>query len=80
MTVYGKIAPNNQINARYPYVCVVSSSGWPGCPTTGSDVALGGATATIPPSHNGVVLFLANSRVQGDLADPRGTVALIDNG
>jgi hypothetical protein len=76
-TVYGKIAPDNQVYHRYTWTpCVGSSSGWPGCPNVGSDVVLYSTVITIPPSHNGVVMFSSNPRVQGGPDDQGGIVRL----
>lgn len=62
---------------RYAYVCIGTNGFRPEkCPPTGGDVVLGRGRACIPKGHDGVVLFSAKSRIQGDEADPGGTVSL----
>ncbi len=56
--------------------CIGSDEGWPGCPAVDTEVVLAEANLTIPSGHNGVVLFMAKSRVQGDASDGGGTVSL----
>jgi hypothetical protein len=56
--------------------CIGSSSGWPDCPQTGSDVKLAQATVHVPAGHPGVVMFLAKTRVQGDESDAGGYARL----
>jgi len=56
-------------------VCVGTNGFNPGnCPPDGTEVVVGQQSFTIPPGHNGVVMFTAKSRVQGDPADAGGTV------
>jgi hypothetical protein len=45
-------------------------------PAVGTDVPLAAATLDLPAGHDGVVMFLAKTRVQGDLADAGGTASL----
>lgn len=62
---------------RYAYVCIGTNGFRPEkCPPAGGDVVLGQGRACIPPGHNGVVMFSAKSRIQGDDADPGGKVTL----
>lgn len=61
---------------RYAYVCIGTNGYNTYCPPTGSEVVLGQGQVCIPSWHNGVVLFSAKSRVQGDMADSGGTVSL----
>jgi hypothetical protein len=74
MTVFGKSTPNTQQYVRFPYICVGSSVSWPGCPATYTDTVIASADVTVPDGHNGVVLFTATTRVQGDSADAGGNV------
>jgi hypothetical protein len=60
----------------WDYAAIGSSTGWPGVPPVGTDVPLARATVTIPSLDDGVVLFAAKSRVQGDSADGGGTVSI----
>jgi hypothetical protein len=60
----------------WDYSAIGSSTGWPGVPPVGTDVLLAQETVTIPPLDDGVVLFTAKSRVQGDSADGGGTVSM----
>lgn len=61
---------------RYAYVCIASSGSNPACPPTGTEVVLGEGFVDVPVGHNGVVMFSAKNRVQGDSADPGGTVEM----
>ena len=62
---------------RYAYVCIGTNGFNPGkCPPLGGDVVVGRGRACIPSDHNGVVMFSAKSRIQGDDNDPGGTVSL----
>jgi hypothetical protein len=56
--------------------CIGSSSGWPGCPSVGTDVLLAQATIAVPAGHPGVVMLLAKTRVQGDDSDRGGNARL----
>jgi hypothetical protein len=60
----------------WDYAAIGSSTGWPGVPPVGTDVALARAKVMIPRLGDGVVLFAAKSRVQGDSADGGGTVSI----
>jgi hypothetical protein len=53
-------------------VCIGSSSSplYADCPAMGSVVTVAQTTVTIPPGHDGVVLFLAKTRVAGGNAIP----------
>jgi hypothetical protein len=61
---------------RYAYVCIASSGFNPSCPATGTEVVVGEGIVSIPQGHNGVVMFSAKNRVQGDGADAGGTVEM----
>ena len=82
MEVYGKaLTPgfsyaSKDRHRRYAYVCIGTNGFKPTCPRSGTEVVLGQSRVCIPPRHNGVVLFSAKSRVQGDSADAGGTVLL----
>ncbi|MGH9622734.1 MAG: hypothetical protein ACRD4G_00150 [Bryobacteraceae bacterium] len=76
MTVAGKVTPDTQVNHRFDYRCIGSSQGWPGCPSTGTDVVLDDVTISIPQGHNGVVMFSGMTRVQGDTSDGGGNVSI----
>jgi hypothetical protein len=75
MNVAGKVTPNTQVNYRFTYVCIGSDQGSPGCPGTYTDVVLDDVTISIPQGHNGVVMFSAMTRVQGDASDAGGNVS-----
>jgi hypothetical protein len=60
----------------WDYSAIGSSTGWPGVPPVGTNVLLAQETVTIPAHDDGVVLFAAKSRVQGDSADGGGTVSM----
>ena len=82
MTVYGK-ALNSNFNyqddglyRRFAYVCIGTNGENPACPPEGTEVVLAEGTVSIPTGHNGVVLFSAKTRVQGDATDGGGTVYL----
>ena len=75
MTVLGKAPVSTAVNSRTDYVCVGTSQGWTGCPPVGTDVVLDDTYVDIPQGHNGVVMFMTKSRVQGDAADGGGTVS-----
>jgi len=60
----------------WDYAAIGSSTGWPGVPPVGTDVPLARATVMIPPLGDGVVLFVAKSRVQGGSTDGGGTVSI----
>ncbi|SMG01325.1 hypothetical protein [Burkholderia singularis] len=75
MSVVGSASTSNDAYNRTNYIGVGSSSGWPGVPSTGADVALAQATIVVPAGHNGIVLISGKSRVQGDTADT-GTVSM----
>ena len=82
MTVYGKgLTPGYSYstqgqNRRYAYVCVGTNGYSSSCPASGGEVVLGDGLVCVPSGHNGVVLFSAKTRVQGDPADSGGTVLL----
>ncbi|MGH8030942.1 MAG: hypothetical protein ACREO8_00890, partial [Luteimonas sp.] len=61
---------------RYAYICIGSNGFKPSCPRSGSDVVVADGEVCIPKGHNGVVMFAAKSRVQGDDHDAGGTVTL----
>lgn len=64
------------LHRRYAYVCIGSSGFRARCPAQGSEVMLASGRVCVPPGHNGVVLFNARSRVQGDSRDGGGIVRL----
>ncbi|MEN1941410.1 hypothetical protein WCE41_09760 [Luteimonas sp. MJ246] len=83
MRVFGRgLAPKHDYAAngrhrRYAYTCIGTNGYRPEkCPPLGGDVVIGKGRACIPPGHNGVVMFSAKTRIQGDEADPGGTVSL----
>lgn len=76
MTVVGKAAPSSATYTRGDYVCAGSDQGWPGCPPAGTDALLADGWLNVPGGHNGVVMFMTKSRVQGDMSDQGGTVRL----
>lgn len=64
------------VHRRYAYVCIGSNGFRARCPVQGSEVMLASGRVCIPRGHNGVVLFNARSRVQGDSRDGGGVVRL----
>lgn len=76
MNVFGKAPVSTAVNNRTDYVCVGSNQGWPGCPPVGTDVVLDDTYVDIPQGHNGVVLFMTKTRVQGGDADGGGTTSI----
>lgn len=76
MTVWGKATPSSALYTRGDYICAGSDQGWPGCPPAGTDALLADGWLNIPDGHNGVVMFMSKSRVQGDSSDQGGTVRL----
>ncbi len=61
---------------RFAYVCIGTNGFKPTCPRAGSEVVVGDGEVCIPKGHNGVVLFSAKTRLQGDDHDQGGTVTL----
>lgn len=55
---------------------VIGSSVYPQLPPAYQANEMASATFTIPAGHNGIVMFLATMRVQGDLEDQGGNVLL----
>jgi hypothetical protein len=51
------------------YTCVGTSVGWGGCPDAGTPVEIASASINIPEGHNGVLAFLAKTRVQAHTYD-----------
>lgn len=82
MTVFGKgLTPNYPYssqgqNSRYAYVCVGTNGYNSSCPPSGGEVVIGQGSVCIPSGHNGIVLFSAKTRVQGDADDSGGTILL----
>jgi hypothetical protein len=80
MTVYGKALNSNSAlygpYKRASYICIGTNGSNPGCPAEGTEVVIAQGTVYIPSTHNGVVMFSAKSRVQGDSADQGGNVFL----
>lgn len=76
MQVRGSAPTSHAADDWWDYVGVGTAEGWPGVPPVGTDVPLASAAFDVPASHDGVVMFLAKTRVQGDPADPGGTVTL----
>ncbi|MEN1972292.1 hypothetical protein WCE34_08115 [Luteimonas sp. MJ204] len=67
----------NGHHRRYAYTCIGTNGFRPEkCPPLGRDVVVGKGRACIPQGHNGVVMFSAKTRIQGDENDPGGTVSL----
>jgi hypothetical protein len=76
MNVRGKATLSPAVNNVVDYLCLGSNQNWPGCPPVGTPVALADTTINIPNGHNGVVMFVGKTRVQGDSADLGGTASL----
>ena len=80
MTVYGKALNSNSAlygpYKRASYICIGTNGSNPACPADGTEVVIAQGTVTIPSTHNGVVMFSAKSRVQGDQSDQGGNVFL----
>jgi len=70
------IVPTTAQCSTYTWQCVASTAGTPGCPVSGTDVVLASAWVQIPPGHDGIVLFNARARIQGDNADALTTATL----
>ncbi len=58
-----------QACSTYTWRCVASTIGAPLCPPPSTTVVLASAQVYIPPGHDGIVLFNARTRIQGDNAD-----------
>jgi hypothetical protein len=65
-----------QFCSTYTWRCVATTQGVAGCPAAGSDVVLASAWVTIPPGHDGIVLFNARTRIQAGNADSFATALL----
>jgi len=76
MTVAGSAILSSKVNNWEDYICIGSSQGWPFCPAANTDVVLASSVINIPAGHNGIVLFTAKTRAQGDPSDPTGLVTL----
>lgn len=57
---------------RFAYKCIATNGFLSTCPSTESEVVIGSGQVCIPPSHNGVVMFSAKTRIQADPADLGG--------
>ena len=66
----------SQFCATYTWRCVATTQGVASCPPAGSDVVLASAWVTIPPGHDGIVLFNARTRIQAGNADSFATALL----
>lgn len=66
----------DQAGTAWDFACVGATRPWPQCPDTGSNVLVSVGSFVIPRGHPGVVMIAAKARVQGDAADPGGSVAL----
>lgn len=62
--------------STYTWRCVASTVGSFGCPAAGTDVVIASTWIQIPPGHDGIVLFNARTRIQGDNSDGLTTATL----
>jgi hypothetical protein len=76
MHVRGSAPTSQAIDDWWDYFGVGTSQGFPGVPPVGTDVPLASASVDVPAGHGGVVMFLAKTRVQGDISDVGGTASL----
>lgn len=58
-----------QFCSTYAWRCVASTIGSPLCPPASTTVVLASTQVLIPSGHDGIVLFNARTRIQGDNAD-----------
>lgn len=72
MQVVGSTIVSTESCFREDWVCIGSSSDWPGCLHAGSRTAIASTTFTVPGDHNGVILFMAKTRFQPDRDDTGG--------
>jgi len=61
---------------QWDYQMIGTSYYSPPHPPTGSPNEMASTTVTIPQGHNGVVMFMANMRCQGDSSDGGGNILL----
>lgn len=76
LPVKGSVSLSSAVNVPNTYVCVGSSSNWPGCPPVGTTYTMLHTTILIPHNHSGIVFFSFKTLVQADQHDTGGVVAV----
>ena len=55
--------------STYTWRCVGTTTSGTDCPAAGTDVVIASSVVNIPLGHDGIVLFNARTRIQGDNSD-----------
>lgn len=66
----------NSFCSTYTWKCVATTVSWPSCLASGSNVAIGSTSVTIPSGNDGIVYFSAKTRIQADNTDSFATATL----